>query len=163
MPPSAVPVRYARMRSLGFAWFLNILVGAAVGSAWLRVTPSGGGFLVETYLVAALFSTVATLAAIPALGLWVVGWILPSARVLGWLQAGVWTCFQLAIFADTRIYALYRYHFNGMVWNLLTTPGGQETIELGPAVWVMLALGAALLFALELAAWKRLFVRAPSA
>ncbi|MBK6908405.1 MAG: sulfatase-like hydrolase/transferase [Rhodocyclaceae bacterium] len=30
----------------------------------------------------------------------------------------------LAIYADYRLYALYQYHFNGFVWNLLTTPGG---------------------------------------
>ncbi len=30
----------------------------------------------------------------------------------------------LAIYADYRLYALYEYHFNGFVWNLLTTPGG---------------------------------------
>ncbi|MFV5214602.1 sulfatase-like hydrolase/transferase [Azonexus caeni] len=30
----------------------------------------------------------------------------------------------LAMYADYRLYALYQYHFNGFVWNLLTTPGG---------------------------------------
>ena len=30
----------------------------------------------------------------------------------------------LAIYADYRLYELYQYHFNGFVWNLLTTPGG---------------------------------------
>jgi len=30
----------------------------------------------------------------------------------------------LAVYADYRLYALYQYHFNGFVWNLLTTPGG---------------------------------------
>jgi membrane-anchored protein YejM (alkaline phosphatase superfamily) len=30
----------------------------------------------------------------------------------------------LAIYADYRLFELYQYHFNGFVWNLLTTPGG---------------------------------------
>jgi len=30
----------------------------------------------------------------------------------------------LSVYADYRLYALYQYHFNGFVWNLLTTPGG---------------------------------------
>lgn len=30
----------------------------------------------------------------------------------------------LCIYADYRLYDLYQYHFNGFVWNLLTTPGG---------------------------------------
>lgn len=30
----------------------------------------------------------------------------------------------LAVYADYRLYSLYQYHFNGFVWNLLTTPGG---------------------------------------
>ena len=30
----------------------------------------------------------------------------------------------LAVYADYRLFSLYQYHFNGFVWNLLTTPGG---------------------------------------
>ncbi|NOY62353.1 MAG: DUF3413 domain-containing protein, partial [Gammaproteobacteria bacterium] len=33
-----------------------------------------------------------------------------------------------AIFADRTIYALYGFHLNGFVWNLLMTPGGIESL-----------------------------------
>ena len=31
---------------------------------------------------------------------------------------------QLLLYADYRLYAMYQFHINGFVWNLLTTPGG---------------------------------------
>lgn len=34
------------------------------------------------------------------------------------------TLMLLVLYADYRIYSLYEYHFNGFVWNLITTPGG---------------------------------------
>lgn len=34
----------------------------------------------------------------------------------------------LAVYADYRLYLLYQYHFNGFVWNLLTTPGGVSAL-----------------------------------
>ena len=139
---------------MGFAWFFNILLGALIGSAWLESAPTGG-FASTVFLAVALLSSIATLASIPALALWLVAWIVPSRRLVGWLQAAVWTVFQLLLFADTRIYALFRYHFNGMVWNLLTTPGGRDTFELGAPTVALLAAGAVGLFALELAVWNR--------
>lgn len=30
----------------------------------------------------------------------------------------------IMVYADYRLYELYEFHFNGFVWNLLTTPGG---------------------------------------
>ena len=143
------------MRGLGFAWFLNILLGAAIGSAWLRASPIEGGFASTLFAVAALLSTIATLASIPAILLWVLGWILPGKRAIAWVQAATWTTFHLVLFADTRVYALYKYHFNGMIWNLLTSPGGRETIELGAGTLALVAFAAAALFALELLVWNR--------
>lgn len=34
----------------------------------------------------------------------------------------------LCIYADFRLYELYEFHFNGFVWNLLTTSGGIEAL-----------------------------------
>jgi uncharacterized protein len=38
----------------------------------------------------------------------------------------------LAIYADYRLFELYAYHFNGFVWNLLTTPGGVAALGATP-------------------------------
>lgn len=49
-------------------------------------------------------------------------------RIVGAL---VWICSSLVIllvYADYQLYTLYEYHFNSFVWNLLTTPGGIESL-----------------------------------
>ncbi len=45
------------------------------------------------------------------------GWLAGAAALGGSLAL-------LAVYADYRLFSLYQYHFNGFVWNLLTTPGG---------------------------------------
>ncbi len=35
---------------------------------------------------------------------------------------------HLLVFADVHLYDLYGFHFNGFVWNLLTTPGGYDSL-----------------------------------
>lgn len=46
----------------------------------------------------------------------------------------------LAIYADYRLYALYQYHFNGFVWNLLTTPGGIAALGATASTEITVAL-----------------------
>ncbi len=51
----------------------------------------------------------------------------------------------LAIYADYRLFQLYQYHFNGFVWNLLTTPGGIAALGATSATERTVALQASLL------------------
>lgn len=41
--------------------------------------------------------------------------------LIGWLTL-------LLIYADSELFALYNYHFDDFVWNLITTPGGIESL-----------------------------------
>lgn len=63
---------------------------------------------------------------------------------------------QLLLIGDARLFALYGFHVNGFVWNLVTTPGGLESLGAGPLSWLsvagltlatLLADGAALMLA----------------
>lgn len=56
--------------------------------------------------------------------------------LIAWL-AGSLTL--LCIYADYRLYALYEYHFNGFVWNLITTPGGIAALGATDSVMVTIA------------------------
>ena len=42
-----------------------------------------------------------------------------------WLGA---SAVQLLVFADAFVFRLYGFHFNGFVWNLVTTPGGIDSM-----------------------------------
>lgn len=68
---------------------------------------------------------------LPGVGLWTVSKLAPGLPFLRSLHAAVWATFQLALFTDTVIYGIFRYHFNAMVWNVLTTDSGGENIHVG--------------------------------
>ncbi|MEC9475396.1 MAG: sulfatase-like hydrolase/transferase [Planctomycetota bacterium] len=48
--------------------------------------------------------------------------------------------FNVILMIDATIYGLYRFHINGMVWNLITTPGGGETFTIGTSAYATAAL-----------------------
>src|SRR5262245_37285501 len=45
--------------------------------------------------------------------------------VAAWLGASL---VQLLVFADGFVFRAFNFHFNGFVWNLITTPGGIESM-----------------------------------
>ena len=89
----------------------------------------------------------------------VINWLLERLRVSDtrehawrmWLRYAVamlaGSAVLLAIYADYRLYQLYQYHFNGFVWNLLTTPGGIAALGATSATERTVALQVALLVA----------------
>ncbi len=55
---------------------------------------------------------------------------------------------QLVLIADTKIYALFRYHINPLVLNVLTTEGASDSITIGKrTIGVLLLIIAGILFA----------------
>ncbi len=56
-------------------------------------------------------------------------WLLRRWRVAALASALTLAVFGHAfVFFDSRLYDLYAFHLNGFVWNLLTTPGGIESL-----------------------------------
>lgn len=74
-----------------------------------------------------------------ASGAWQVRLIYPLA-VLGA------TMTLLCLYADYRLYALYEYHFNGFVWNLITTPGGIAALGASDSTVLTVAYQVSLFF-----------------
>jgi hypothetical protein len=66
---------------------------------------------------------------------------LQRGNLAAWLASLLWTLTTLALWVDTRIYSFFRYHFNGLVWNVLTTPGADEAFQLetGELLWPLAA------------------------
>lgn len=96
----------------------------------LRAVPSSNGygltFSVAAYLVyGALYALVPWLVARLALSL---AGRLPARRAAAALVMGLAVALYSAVcvmlFIDGQLYAIYGFHFNGFVWNLITTPGG---------------------------------------
>jgi uncharacterized protein len=156
------PARSARISAVVLAWIANSLVGAAIGTAWLSGLPVAATPRSLVFVVAALVSNTAMLAVLPGLLVLLLALLLPAGRVLAIAQGLVWAVFQLLLFADTRIWRLFRYHFNGMVWNVMTTPGSEDAVELGPKAWVLAAAGLLAVLAAMAFAWSRWWLPAHS-
>lgn len=54
-----------------------------------------------------------------------------------WLGASL---VQILVFADAFVFRIYNFHFNGFVWNLVTTPGGIASMGASAASEVSFAL-----------------------
>jgi membrane-anchored protein YejM (alkaline phosphatase superfamily) len=147
--------RSSRFLAVVLAWLLNSCLGAAIGIAWLSGLPVWTSVRSDLFVTAALVSNTAMLACVPGLVLLFLALVLRSARALGIVQASVWTLFQVLLYADTRIWRLFRYHFNGMVWNVITTPGSEDAVDLGRGTWTFVAALGIVLFAASWLAWSR--------
>lgn len=76
-----------------------------------------------------------------------------ASLVSNWLAALLGIAYAtLLIFAlhlDARLYAMYGFHFNGFVWNLITTPGGMASLDSSASSYWDLALQIGKLVLLE--------------
>ncbi|MCE9595443.1 MAG: sulfatase-like hydrolase/transferase [Planctomycetes bacterium] len=122
-------------------WLVNLAVASVISRAYLDHAPERTGFVVSAFVAAALVSTLVLLTAPLALTFLACAGLFAESRAFAWIQATAWSTVLFLVYADTRIYAIFRYHFNGMVWNLMTTPGGEDAFELTPAelVWPLAA------------------------
>lgn len=81
--------------------------------------------------------------------LWpMVGLIRSRIFLLVWPPAVLFV-YQLLLMADVRIYALFRFHINGLVLNTLTTEGSWDSVTLGGATIATAMAAAAGLALLE--------------
>jgi membrane-anchored protein YejM (alkaline phosphatase superfamily) len=144
--PVSEPLRRFAVFALGNAALTAVILG------WdLRYLPPGFGVTAWGAAVAALISTAAFATLLPSLV------VLPMAAlvrrrwpvaIVSSLVFGLW---QFALYADSVIYALFRFHLNGLVLNALTTRGAGDSILLGGRTYVSAAERLVLLLALEAA------------
>ncbi len=128
--------RRARLGATYWAWIANIVLGAIIGQRWLAHASASAEFSANVFMQGALVSTVAMLAALIFLPLSALGCFVKSARTLAFVHAFLWTLFLVLLYADTVIYGMFRYHFNGLVWHELTTSGSEDSIHLDAILWL---------------------------
>ncbi|MBX3648865.1 MAG: sulfatase-like hydrolase/transferase [Rhodocyclaceae bacterium] len=109
------------------------------GKAFTAFSTIGYAFL---YLLVPLSLTALTLRAFRP-GASKPGWQTALAYAVAYLGG---TLTLLCLYADYRIYGLYEYHFNGFIWNLLTTPGGIAALGATDSTLQTVALQVGLFF-----------------
>lgn len=129
---------------LGLNFCLSLLIGAAylffAGSHPLELAFVGVALVSNTVMLYAALALPAVLLFLTAPG--------------RWLLWGAMGFFQLALFTDAAVYKIFKFHLNSMVLNLLTTPGGLDSLEQGWGMKAFFVFVAASMFALQGLFWK---------
>lgn len=150
-----------RRRAALLSWLANIALGALVGSCFLVHVPFRDlGWRGCAFAVLGLVSTIVTLTALPGMALVLLAGRCAARRWFAPLSAFVWTAFQILLYVDTRIFNLFRYHFNGQVWDLIYTRGSQDAVHLGWQVWTLIAGGVSVGCCFQAWLWKRCLLSA---
>ena len=129
---------------LGFNFGLSLLIC----SAYLFF--AGTHPLELAFVSAALVSNTAMLYAALALPAALLFLSAPGRLALGALLG----FFQLALVTDAAVYKIFKFHLNSMVLNLLTTPGGLDSLEQGWGMKAFFVFIAVSMFALQWFFWK---------
>ncbi len=81
----------------------------------------------------------------------------PVRRFLFSLSICLETAVILLVIVDSLVFAQYRFHLNGMVWNLLTGGAAKDILPVTNMLWLVLAVSIAVIafieWALAYAAW----------
>lgn len=136
------------VESLAVIYTFNVLLLMVVGRSYLASIPSGTsvlGWVMTLYAYTANFAMLALVPGILSLPALLVRrrWL---TLTLAPLLFGLLNVF---IYADSIIYVLWRFHFNGMVWNLLTTPGAGDTVTAGKGTVLYTVAAILIIFGLE--------------
>jgi len=135
-------------------WLSNIAIGALLGLSYLEAEHLPRSPMLWLFAHLGLLSAVATFSLAPGALVWLLSRSRLRAHTLGFATALVWMLFLLALVIDTRVWGLFRYHFNSAAWNLVTTRGSEDSYRLGPRVWAMGSGLALVIFGLEWCAWR---------
>jgi len=149
-----------RRRACFNLWLFNFGLGLIVGGNYLVHVPEVNSPRLWLFAIAALASSVLTLTLVPGAIFYAAGHWTRSVQWLGAVQAAFWALFQMLLFADTRIYNVFRYHFNGQVLNLVYTRGSEDAVHLGWRVWGTVLAMLLLFSLLQTLIWRRALAQA---
>ncbi len=141
-------------------WLLNLVFAVVLGANYLWHVPDVEGIKMWLFALPALVSSAMMLTIVPWAVFWFASRFVSSTRTLGWLQCAFWTCFQVALFADTRVFNMFGYHFNSQVLNLMFVRGSEDAIHLGWQVYTSIGVGLATVIGFQLWNWRRAVRRA---
>ncbi len=150
-PPSLEGRRQAVFR----LWLFNLAFATVIGVNYLWHVPEVDSPRMWLFALPALLSTTLILTVVPGFVFWVLARYVSGAHKLGLLQACFWSFGQTLLFADTRVFNMFRYHMNSQVLNLIYRRGSEDAIHLGWQVWTSILVGLASVVLLQLWFWNR--------
>ncbi len=125
--------RRATLRGVAALLVVNLLLSLLLGALYPATTPGIHGGLGWSFVVVALVSNTVMLYAVLFVVLALLALLLPGRWLLSGVAVPLLVLLHAATVVDAGLYRIFRYHFNGMVLNVLTTPGAWDSVDLGAA------------------------------
>ena len=123
-------------------WFLcsNFVLSLVIGSSYLNFVPDSITFGEWAFSRLAYVSNFGLLFLVLAVPLYLLTFIIPSMLFMQIASSVVFLTFNIALFVDTIIYKLYRFHINGLVWNILVTEGSSDSVKVSTSTIVVFSI-----------------------
>ena len=123
-------------------WFLcsNFVLSLIIGSSYLNFVPDSITFGEWAFSRLAYVSNFGLLFLVLAVPLYLLTFIIPSMLFMQIASSAVFLTFNIALFVDTIIYKLYRFHINGLVWNILVTEGSSDSVKVSTSTIVVFSI-----------------------
>ncbi|RDY69459.1 DUF3413 domain-containing protein [Lysobacter soli] len=142
------------LRQRANAWLTGLILGNAVLACLITLsniplTDAGSAWHSALFLLLALPGHFIFFGAIVALPAYVLGRVVRNPRWMIALAVLMQTGWLLLLLADAKVFALYRFHLNAMVANMIFGGALQDQVAFSAKMWALIALGAATLLALQ--------------
>ncbi|MFI5399556.1 MAG: DUF3413 domain-containing protein [SAR324 cluster bacterium] len=126
------------LRWVGWMILANVAVLLVMGTTYMTYAADALTWAGAVFLGLSLLSQFLLLAFLTSLPLLLLALVLPRRAALA---AGIvgYTALTLLVLVDTRVFSIYRFHLNGMVWQLLTSGVASEILPLTVGFWLLLA------------------------
>ncbi len=108
------------LTSVFWSIFFNGLIASAISLQAVLTTTLSESNLSMLYLVLQQLGHFQFLSFLVGLPLLFLSLIFPFKKIIALLSVLIFSVFIILIFIDFEVYKLYRFHLNGMVWNMLT-------------------------------------------
>jgi membrane-anchored protein YejM (alkaline phosphatase superfamily) len=124
---------------------LNVALMLWIGHGYLQAIPDGTSWTGWLAALTAFLSNTVMLCAAPAIMAAVPAMAWPRPWLVAVVSPILFFLINIIVYSDTVICDLYHCHFNGMVWNLMTTPGAEDTLTIpyatkSSAFWAYLGI-----------------------
>lgn len=119
-------------RGLLYAAFATLLMGAVMFS-YIFASPALGMMTAEGWIYLALASLGhAATFALAAYAVYVLVGVTGLRRPAVWLMVAICALAVVVLVVNRQVYAIYRFHINGFILNMLTGPGAGDIFVLDP-------------------------------
>ncbi|MFC1484153.1 sulfatase-like hydrolase/transferase, partial [Candidatus Neomarinimicrobiota bacterium] len=131
---------------------LSLAVTVVISSRYLAFAPPVASLHEWFFVRTAVISNVAMLYLILLLVIVPLLVLIPRRLLMITLSVLLIWILQAVLVVDLTIYKLYRFHFNGLIWNIFETEAGWEAVTVGTMTWLTFGVIAILLLGVNIGA-----------